>query len=215
MHPVDSDSCSTTCADEVVALGASKGGSTGDVDGRVANCWRPAGPCTSRSFAAACSVGGSGGPDGLGTARGSLQLRFERGSNVAMRPSACGCMHMVAELLLGHQTPCMLPRSIPGVPFHSAGLDGPPRVAKVVHCGVGVTGPHTHRRLGGSYIGRGAGRNHEKLFSFGFLCHTLLNRYRPDFGTLTTTCHRLRKRWDENTPSSKGPHKQKLQAAGD
>ena len=28
----------------------------------------------------------------------------------------------------------------------------------------------------------------------------------PDLGTLKTMCHRLRKRWDENTPSSKGPH---------
>ena len=135
----------------MVALGASKGGSTGDDDGRVANCWRPARPCTSRSFAAACSVGGSGGPDGLGTAWGSLELRVERGSNVAMRPSACGCMRMVAELLLGHHTPCMLPRSTPGVPFHSTGLFGPPWVAKVVHCGVWVIGPHTHccRRGGG------------------------------------------------------------------
>ena len=170
MHLVDSESCSATCADKVSALGASKGGSTGDVDGRVANCWRPAGPCTSRSFAAACSVGGSGGPDGLGTARGSLQLRFERGSNVAMRPSACGCMHMVAELLLGHQTPCMLPRSIPGVPFHSAGLDGPPWVAKVVHCGVWVIGPHTHRRRGGGPTSGGVPAGIIKSFVRAFLC---------------------------------------------
>ena len=154
----------------MVALGASKGGSTGDVDGRVANCWRPAGPCTSRSFAAACSVGGSGGPDGLGTARGSLQLRVERGSNVAMRPSACGCMRMVAELLLGHQTPCMLPRSIPGVPFHSAGLDGPPWVAKVVHCGVWVTGPHTHRRLGGGPTSGGVPAGIIKSFFRAVFC---------------------------------------------
>jgi len=39
------------------------------------------------------------------------------------------------------------------------------------------------------------------------------NRYRTgrgyctsDHGPLKTTCHRLRKRWDENTPSIKGPH---------
>ena len=28
----------------------------------------------------------------------------------------------------------------------------------------------------------------------------------PNHKPLKTTCHRLRKRWDENTPSSKGPH---------
>ena len=97
----------------------------------------------------ACSVGGSGGPDRPGTAWGSLELRVERGSNVAMRPSACGCMRMVAELLLGHQTPCMLPRSTPGVPFHSAGLVSPPWVAQLVHCGVWVRGPPTAGRRGG------------------------------------------------------------------
>ena len=42
---------------------------------------------------------------------------------------------------------------------------------------------------------------------------TLGYRCRPDLGTLKTMCHRLikhyrlRKRWDENTPSSKGPHR--------
>ena len=102
----------------MAAIGASKGGSTADADGRVATCWRPAGSCTSRSFAAAWSAGGYGGPDGLETAWGTLELRFERRSNVAMRPSACGRMRLVAELLLGPQSPCMLPRSIPGVPFH-------------------------------------------------------------------------------------------------
>ena len=93
----------------MAALNASKGGSTADDDGRVATCWRPVGPCTSRSFAAAWSAGGYGGTDGLTTACGTLELRFERGSNVAMRPSACGRMRLVAELLLGPQSPCMLP----------------------------------------------------------------------------------------------------------
>ena len=93
----------------MAALNASKGGSTADDDGRVATCWRPVGPCTSRSFAAAWSAGGYGGTDRLTTACGTLELRFERGSNVAMRPSACGRMRLVAELLLGPQSPCMLP----------------------------------------------------------------------------------------------------------
>ena len=176
----------------MAALGASKGGSAADDDGGVANCWRPAGPCTSRSFAAACSAGGAGGPDGLETAWGTLELRFERGSNVARRPSACGRMRLVAELLLGPQTPCMLTRSIPGVSFHSDRLLGPPWVPKGVHWVVWVIGPHTRRGEGGSYIGSGTVTHHKKLFSCGFLCHTLLNRYRPDFGTLTTTCYRLR-----------------------
>ena len=63
---------------------------------------------------------------------------------------------------------------------------------------------------GGSYIGRGAVPHHQKLFSCGFLWHTLLNRCRPDLGTLKTMCHRLRKRWDENTPSGKRPHRGRL-----
>ena len=91
-----------------------------------------------------CSAGGTGGPDGLETAWGTLELRFERGSNVARRPSACGRMRLVAELLLGPQTPCMPPRSIPGVPFHSDRLS-PPWVPKGVHWVVWVIGPHTHR----------------------------------------------------------------------
>ena len=66
-----------------------------------------------------------------------------------MGPSACGCMRMVAELLLGHQSPWMLPRSIPGVLFHSGGLVGPPWVPKGVHSRVWVIGPHTHRGGGG------------------------------------------------------------------
>ena len=40
-----------------------------------------------------------------------------------------------------------------------------------------------------------------------FLWHTLLNRCRPDLGALKTMCHRLRKRWDENTLLNKRPHK--------
>ena len=145
MHVVDSESCDAKLADNMATLGASKGGSAADDDGRVATCWRPAGPCTSRSFAAARSVGGCGGSDGLETAWGTLELRFERGSNVARRPSACGRMRLVAELLLGSQRPCMRPRSIPGALFHSDRLDGPPWVPKGVIWGVWVIGLHTHR----------------------------------------------------------------------
>ena len=67
-----------------------------------------------RSFAAARSAGGYGGPDGLETAWGTLELRFERGSNVARRPSACGRMRLVAELLLGSQTALRVPACSPG-----------------------------------------------------------------------------------------------------
>ena len=66
-------------------------------------------------------------------------------SNVARRPSACRRKRLVAELLLGSQSPCMRPRSIPGALFHSDRLDGPPWVPKGVHWGVWVIGPHTHR----------------------------------------------------------------------
>ena len=130
----------------MAALGAAKGASMDDDDGRVPTWWRPAEPCMCRSFAAACSAGGSGGMARLEAAWGTLELRVERRSKVAMGPSACGCMRMVAELLLGHQSPWMLPRSIPGVLFHSGGLVGPPWVPKGVHSRVWVIGPHTHRR---------------------------------------------------------------------
>ena len=202
MHLVDSGSCCSPCADNMAALGAAKGASMDDDDGMVATWWRPSEPCTSRSFAAACSAGGSGGMARLEAAWGTLELRVERRSKVAMGPSACGCMRMVAELLLGHQSPWMLPRSIPGVLFHSGGLVGPPWVPKGVHSRVWVIGPHTHRGGGGVLHVHGRGRavpHHQKLFSCGFLWHTLLNRCRPDLGTLKTKCHRLIKRWDENT----------------
>ena len=137
--------CLDVTTDNMATIGASKGGSAADDDGGVATCWRPAGPCTSRSFAAAWSAGGPGGPDGLETAWGTLELRFERGSNVARRPSVCGRMRLVAELLLGSQSPCMLPRSTPGAPFHSDRLLGPSWVLKGVHWGVWVIGPHTQR----------------------------------------------------------------------
>ena len=89
----------------MAALDVGKGAFMDDVDGRVATWWRPAEPCTSRSFAAACSASGSGGMTRLETAWGTLELRVERRSKVAMGPSACGCMRMVAELLLGTRVP--------------------------------------------------------------------------------------------------------------
>ena len=107
MRLVDGESCSASCADNMAALGVAKGGSTDDVDGGVATWWRPAEPCTCRSFAAACSAGGFGGAARQEAACGTLELRDERRSNVAMGPSPYGCVRMVAELLLGHQTPCM------------------------------------------------------------------------------------------------------------
>ena len=102
----------------MAALDVGKGASMDDDDGMVATWWRPSEPCTSRSFAAACSAGGSGGMARLETAWGTLELRIERRSKVAMGPSACGCMRMVAELVLGHQSPWMLPMSI-SLPFCS------------------------------------------------------------------------------------------------
>ena len=121
--------------------------------------------------------------------------------------SPYGCERMVAELLLGHQTACMLPRSISGVLGDSGGLCGPPWVKKWGHGGVWVFGPHTPRTEGGSYIGRGAVTCDQKLFSCGFLCCTIHNGSGPNHGPLKTTCHRLKKRWDENTSLNKRPHK--------
>ena len=68
------------------------------------------------------------------------------------------CERMVAVLLLGHQTDCMLPRSISGVLGDSGGLCGPPWVKKWGHGGVWVFGPHTPRtgyRRGGPPSGGG------------------------------------------------------------
>ena len=108
--------------------------------------------------------------------------------------SPYGCERMVAELLLGHQTACMLPRSISGVLGDSGGLCGPPWVKELGHGGVWVFGPHTPRTEGGSYIGRGAVTCDHKLFSCGFLCCTIHNGSGPNHGPLKTTCHRPKKR---------------------
>ena len=168
MHLVESGSCLPPCADNMAALDVAKGAFMDDDDGMVATWWRPSEPCMCRSFAAACSAGGSGGMARLGAAWGTLELRVERRSKVAMGPSACGCMRMVAELLLGHQSPWMLPRSIPGVLFHSGGLVGPPWVPKGVHCGVWVIGPHTHRGGGGVLHREGCRSASSKAFIVRF-----------------------------------------------
>ena len=139
------------------ALDVAKGASMDDDDGMVATWWRPAEPCTCWSFAAACSAGGSGGLARLEAAWGTLELRDERRSSVAMGLSPYGCMRMVAELLLGHQTLWMLPRSISGVLVDSYGLCGPPWVTKWGHGGVWVFGPHTPR-TGGGVLHREGGR---------------------------------------------------------
>jgi len=116
--------------------------------------WRPAEPCTCWSFAAACSAGGSGGLARLEAAWGTLELRDERRSSLAMGLSPYGCMRMVAELLLGHQTLWMLPRSISGVLGDSGGPCGPPWVKTWGHGGVWVFGPHTPRTRGGVVLHR-------------------------------------------------------------
>ena len=92
---------------------------------------------------------------GWEAAWGTLELRDERRSSVAIGLSPYGCERMVAELLLGHQTACMLPRSISGVLGDSGGLFGPPWVKKMGHGGVWVFGPHTPRTEGGSYMTSG------------------------------------------------------------
>jgi len=120
-----------------------------DDDGMVATWWRPSEPCMCRSFAAACSAGGSGGLARLEAAWGTLELRDERRSSLAMGLSPYVCMRMVAELLLGHQTLWMLPRSISGVLGDSGGPCDPPWVKKWGHGGVWVFGPHTPRTGGG------------------------------------------------------------------
>ena len=78
MHLVDSGSCLSSCADNMAALGAAKGASMDDDDGRVATWWRPSEPCTCWAFAAACSAGGSGGMARLETAWGTLVLGAAR-----------------------------------------------------------------------------------------------------------------------------------------
>ena len=109
----------------MAVLGVSKGASTDDVKEGVTIWWRPAEPCTCRSFAAACSAGGSGGLTRLEAACGTLELRDERRSNVAMGSSPSACVHMEAETRSVPRVPACAPGPAPAV--------WATRVAYVVH----------------------------------------------------------------------------------
>ena len=63
---------------------------------------------------------------------------------------------MVAELVLGHQTPNMRLRTSSGGLGYSGDLFGPRWVPNSGHLGVRVSSGHTHHTKGGPYIGRGA-----------------------------------------------------------
>ena len=108
----------------------------------------------------------------------------------------------------------MRPRTSSGDLGYSGGLCGPPWVPKGGLFGVRVSSSHTHRAEGGCYIGRGAVTCDQKIFSCGFLCCTIHNMSGPNHKPLKTTCHRLRKPWDENTLLNKRPHKIKAKAKG-
>ena len=110
----------------MAVLGVAKDGSPDDADGGEATCWRPAEPSTRWSFAAAWFPGRSSGMVELLAASSILDLRIERRGNVAMWPSLYGCVCMVAELVLGHQTPNMRLRTSSGGLGYSGDLFGPP-----------------------------------------------------------------------------------------
>ena len=117
---------------------------------------------------------------------------------------------MVAELVLGHKTPSMRLRTSSGGLGYSGDLFGPRWVPNGGHLGVRVSSGHTHHTEGGSYIGRGTVTCDQKLFSCGLLCCTIHNMSPPDKKALKIISHSVRKRWDENIPSSKGPHRLKV-----
>ena len=129
MHLVDGESCCSSCADNMAALGVAKGASTKDVKGGLGIWWRPAEPCTCRSFAAAWCAGGSSGAARLGAARGTLELRVERRSNVAMSSSPGGRVrrHMEAETRSVLRVPACAPGPAPAI--------WATQVAYVVHAG--------------------------------------------------------------------------------
>ena len=72
------------------------------------------------------------------------------------------------------------------------------------HLGVRVSSGHTHHTEGGSYIGRGTVTWDKTLFLCGLLCCSIHNMSPPDNTPRTIIGPSVRKRWDENTPSSKG-----------
>ena len=110
----------------MAALGVAKGGSPDDADGGVVNWWRPREPPTCRPFAIGWRPGRSSGMVELLAASSILDLRIERRGNVAMCPSLCVCVGMMAELELGHLTPIMRPRTSSGGLGYSGDLFGPP-----------------------------------------------------------------------------------------
>jgi len=87
--------------------------------------------------------------------------------------SPYGCTRMVAELLLGHQTSWMLPRSFSAVLGDFRWAMWSTLGAKDVHCRVWVIGPHTHRAAeGGSYTSGGVPfRIIKSFFRAGFVAH--------------------------------------------
>ena len=120
-----------------------------------------------------------------------------------MCPSLYVCIGMVAELVLGHLTPIMRPRTSSGGLGYSSDLFGQPHVPNGGHFGVRVSSGHTHHTEGGSYIGRGTLTWDETLFSCGLLCCSIHNMSPPDNTPIKSIGPSVRKRWYENTPSSK------------
>ena len=72
-----------------------------------------------------------------------------------MCPSLYVCIGMVAELVLGHLTPIMRPRTSSGGLGYSSDLFGQPHVPNGGHFGVRVSSCHTHRMRGGPTSGGG------------------------------------------------------------
>ena len=191
----------------MAALDVAKGGCPDDADGGEATWWRPREPCTRWSFAIAWRPGRSSGMVELLAASSTLELRDQRRSNVAMWPSLYVCVVMVAELVLGHLTLIMRLRASSGGLGYSSDLFGQPCVPNGGHLGVRVSSGHTHHTEGGSYIGRGTVTWDETLFSCHLLCCSIHNMSPPDIGPRKIIGPSVRKRWEENTPSSKGPHR--------
>ena len=115
MRLVDGESCLAKGADNMAALGVAKGGSTKDDDGGVATWLRPAEPSTCRSFAAAWSAGGPSGAARQEAACGTLELRDERRSNVAMASSPGGCDGLEAETRSALRVPACAPGPAPAI----------------------------------------------------------------------------------------------------
>ena len=120
------------------ALDVAKGASTDKVDGRVANWWRPSEPCTCRCFAAAWSAGGSSGTARLEAACGTLELRDQRRSNIAIGPSpSTGAYAWWLSSCSAIRLPACASGPAPAVGLgYSGGLCSPPWVPNGGHLGV-------------------------------------------------------------------------------